>query len=366
MWSRWNYRRRAEADLARWQTEGWVTADGADAIRADLANAGGGIGLAQALSVLAAVLIGFGVMSFVAANWNDMSRVARLALLGTGLWASYAAAAYLYSRQLGAFGHSAVLLGASIFGASVMLISQMFHIDGNPPDGVLLWFAGTLVAGLAFRSNPALALAMVLAGLWGGMETLQREEVFWPFLAAWGAVSAALYWQRWKPGVHLSGIALSLFVITLGYLLKIDWPAHHLVVFIGAATVALAVASGRSRPDLGGLWSGMLGYGLFIAFWGLWALQFFDRTGTGTFIVLAIIALTVCLGAIWWGLTAHERGALWLGYIGFSLEILGIYFEKIGTLLGTSLFFLVAGIIVAALAGFAYRLHARRDALGLS
>jgi uncharacterized membrane protein len=361
MWSRWNYRRRAEQDLARWQAAGWVTDGGATAIRADLARGGGGAGLAQSLSVLAAVLIGFAVMSFVGANWEDMSRIARLGLLIGSLWASYAGAGYLMTRGAPGFANSAVLLGTALFGASIMLISQMYHIDGNPPDAVLLWAAGTLLAGVVLRSNPALAFAMVLVGVWSGMETAQRGDVFWPFLAGWVVVSAAFYWQGWKPGVHLAGVALTIFAVSLGYLLN-QGHAHPLVAVIGLTVAGAAIGGGQTHPRLGALWSGMLGYGIVIAFSGLWALQHFETQSTGDFMLLAVLTLALCLAAVWWGLTTGHRGALWLGYAGFSAEILGIYAEKLGTLINTSLFFLVAGLIVAALAYVAYRLHARGEA----
>lgn len=360
MWSARSYRRRVERDLARWREAGWVDEKGAASILSDVERHGGGVGLAQSLSVLAAVLMGFAVMSFVGANWEDMSRLARLMLLVGSLWASYLGAGYLFSRGMEAFGHSAVLLGTALFGASIMLISQMYHMDGNPPDAVLVWAAGTLLAGLAVRSNPALAFAMVLMGVWGGMETGQRGEVFWPFLAGWGAVAAAMAWQRWTPGVHIAGVALSIFVVTLGYILH-KGHAHPLVALIGLAAVGLSVAGERVRPALAPVWSGMLGYGILVAFAGLWAMQFIESRHTGDFLALAILTLGLLLAAIWWGLTSGHRGALWLGYAGFSANILGIYAKKLGNLLDTSLFFLVAALIVAALAYMAYRLHERGD-----
>ena len=65
------------------------------------------------------------------------------------------------------------------------------------------------------------------------------------------------------------------------------------------------------------------------------------------------------LGGIGYGLRMGSPALLWLGYAGFSIEVLGLYFKTVGTLLGSSLFFLSAGIIVTALAAIAYRLHAR-------
>lgn len=356
-----SYRKRIERDLVRWREAGWVTPEGDAAIRREVAASGYHLGLANALAILAAVLIGFAVMSFVAANWQHMPRLLRVGLLVAALWASYLTAAAMAQRNMMGFAHAAILLGVGIFGGSIMLISQMYHMDGNPADFVLLWAAGAFLAGLVLRSNPSLAFAMVLIVVWGVMEALRLDRVFWPFLVPWALISAVFYWQRWRPGLHLSGIALSGFLISLGYRL-LEGHAHGLVVAIGLAIGALAIVGEREKPDLPALWHGVLGYGLVIAFAGLLALQFVEKPSLDIFILLAVFAIALSIAAISWGLNTENRGVLWLGYIGFSIEILSIYSKTIGTLLNTSLFFLVAGVIVAGLAALAYRIHGRQGA----
>lgn len=357
-----SYRKRIERDLARWREAGWVTTEGEAAIRRDVASGAHSLGLANALAILAAVLIGFAAMSFVAANWQEMPRILRIGMLVGALWASYATAHAMAQRNMTVFADAAILLGVAIFGASIMLISQMYHMDGSPADFVLVWAAGSFLAGLVLRSNPALAFAMVLIVIWGVMEALRLERVFWPFLLPWALVSAAFYWQRWRPGLHLSGIALSGFLISLGYRL-FDGHAHGLVVALGLGIGGLGLAGEHLRSDLRALWQGILNYGLVIAFAGLLALQFVERPELDVFILLAVLALALAIAAIAWGLHADNRGALWIGYIAFSVEILSIYSKTVGTLLDTSLFFLVAGLIVAGLAALAYRIHGRRAAL---
>ena len=150
----------------------------------------------------------------------------------------------MFQRGPRGFGHAATLLGVAVFGASIMLISQMYHMDGNPPDAVLVWAIGALVTGVLLRSNPALALAMVLMSLWGWMETAQREGVFWPFLLGWGAVAAAFYWRKWRPGIHIAGIPLAGFVIAIGYVLSRGHD-HEVVTLIGLGLVGLAVPASR-------------------------------------------------------------------------------------------------------------------------
>src|SRR5688500_6869200 len=126
------YRTKVERDLARWQSAGWVSEAGAAAIRAELAARKPALGAAGVLAILGAVLFGFAVISFVAANWDDMSKLARLVLLTAALWGCYAGAGWLFARGLAAFAHAAVLAGVAVFGASIMLVAQMYHMDGSP------------------------------------------------------------------------------------------------------------------------------------------------------------------------------------------------------------------------------------------
>lgn len=357
----WSYRKRIDRDLARWREAGWISPDGEAAIRGDLDKGGARtIGLANALAVLSAVLIGFAVMSFVAANWQAIPRVARLGMLITALWASYGIAWALARRGMSGFADAAILLGVAVFGGSIMLISQMYHMHGSPADAVLLWGSGALLAGVALRSNPSLAFAMVLAVYWGISEALRIDGVFWPFLVPWALISAAFFWQRWRPGLHLSALGLAGFVISLGYLMN-GGVAHGLVVAVGLAVMASAIAGERLRPELRASWAVGLNYGLAVAFAGLLALQFQDKPQPEMFILLAVLTLMLLIAAIVWGLRSLNRGALWLGYGGFSIEVLAVYVETVGTLLNSALFFLVTGLIVSALAFIAYRLSARAE-----
>jgi uncharacterized membrane protein len=162
------YAKRLDRDLVRWREAGWVTPDGEAAIRSDVASHSSKLDLASALGILGAVLIGFGAMSFVAAHWSEMPRLFRLAMIFGGLFGAYGIAGVLFDRKHPTFAHAAILLGVALFGAGIMLIAQMFHIEGHPPDAVLTWALGALAAGVILKSNPALALSMLLICVWSG------------------------------------------------------------------------------------------------------------------------------------------------------------------------------------------------------
>jgi uncharacterized membrane protein len=367
------YRNRVERDLAHWQTAGWVSAAGASAIRTDLQSRKSAFGVASVFAILGAVLFGFAVMSFVASNWTAMSKLARLALLLAALWGCYGGAAYLFQRQLNAFAHAAVLGGIAVYGAAIMLIAQMYHMEGNPPDAVLMWALGALLAAALVRSAPALAATFVLLVVWTCWERGLTQSAHWPFLIAWAAGAAVAAWLGWRPGLHLAAASLVIWLVPLGYFI-LDHHAHWLVVLIGAG-VAIAAAVAAEHIDRRIAASAALfSYGLLAAFAGLYILQFIDQlflfgmqqdtVSIQRLILLAILTLAMLLGAMLWALGADNRAALWLAYAAFAIEIFTLYLRTFGTLLNTSLFFLIAAVIVSGLAWAAYKLHQRKAATG--
>ena len=57
-------------------------------------------------------------------------------------------------------------LGGLMYGASIMLIAQIYHIGEHFPDGIFWWALGVLPLALLLRSNLIMALATALAYLW--------------------------------------------------------------------------------------------------------------------------------------------------------------------------------------------------------
>ena len=367
------YRTRVERDLARWQSAGWVNEADASAIRADLQSRKSAFGVAPIFAILGAVLFGFAVMSFVAAHWTAMSKLARLALLLATLWGCYGAAALLFQRQLNAFAQAAVLGGIAVYGASIMLIAQMYHMEGNPPDAILMWALGALLAAVLVRSNPALAATFVLLVVWTCWERGLSQAAHWAFLIPWTATAAVAAWLRWRPGLHLAAMSLVVWLVPLGYFI-FNHHGHWIVVLIGVAVAVAAAAAGpaidRTIPSSAALFA----YGLMVAFAGLYILQFIDplmlygsqqdTPSIQRLVLLAILTLAMLLVAMLWALGADNRAALWLAYAAFALEIFTLYLKTFGTLLNTSLFFLVAAVIVSLLAWAAYKLHQRRFPAG--
>jgi uncharacterized membrane protein len=409
------YARRLERDLKSWREKGWVTTEGHQAILAELAK-GPKITASAALSAIGAILFGFAAISFVAANWNEVSRLARVAILLGGLWAAYGAAAFLYKRELPNLAQAAVLTGALFFGAAVMLVTQMYHIDsGDMPGFMLLWTAGAAAAGLLFRSSLTLGAAMILASVWNYTELTATPGVaLWHFLPVWAALTASLAWNRSGIGLHLAAAAFSAWLISIE---AIAYPHHYtLLAGIGAAGVfaagAVLAVSGNSFvrqvairaipyaivvsfagllpqytrsifpeieaglaiaacmgagyllltaaiPRLQPAAPLLLSYTLAVAYYGLMAVQFGQpAAGLTTTIVGAALTFAVLAGGLICGIQARSRLVMWLAYLGLVAETLALYFDKLGNLINTSLFFMAAGAGIFGLAWLLLRFGA--------
>jgi uncharacterized membrane protein len=364
------YRYKLERDLARWQAAGWVTPGGAGAIRNELAARKSLLSAAPVLAILGAVLFGFAAMSFVAAHWTGMSKLARLALLLGALWACYGGAALALQRQRQIFAEAAVLGGIAVFGASIMLIAQMYNMDGNPADALLLWALGALLAAILVGSTTAVAATFVLLAAWCLWERSTSASALSIFLLPWAAAVLTTAQLRWRPGLNLAALSLCLWLVPLGYFV-LGQHAHWLVVVLGIALAGAAAvwaqAIDRALEGYFPVSAALFGYGLAIAYAGLFILQFLDdgrwligtadSTPAARLLVLALLTLALLIGAMLWALKVDNRGALWLAYAGFTLEIFALYLRTLGSFLNTSLFFLVAALIVSALAWLAYWLH---------
>ncbi len=112
---------------------------------------------------IAAVLVGAGIFSFIAANWLEMTKSIKIAIILIAMIIAYGAGWYLKERsELLKTGEALILLGSIIYGAGIFLVAQMFNIRANWPDGFILWMIGTIAMAFAVESYPLFYLAIPL------------------------------------------------------------------------------------------------------------------------------------------------------------------------------------------------------------
>jgi uncharacterized membrane protein len=137
---------------------------------------------------LGCILLGLGVITFVAANWQAIPRMGKMALLFSLFLAANATGFYLWRRpKLNGrerwqhrLGHGLLLLGALVLGANLALAGQLFHRSGAFYELCLIWGLGVLAMafGLRLRSLALLAILLMGVGYWSGIwEATQMQAL---------------------------------------------------------------------------------------------------------------------------------------------------------------------------------------------
>jgi len=408
MWQR-SYLQRLKRDIDLWIERGWVTPANAEAILAEASHTPETRRTPAVLAILGAVLIGFAAMSFVAANWADLSKLTKLALIGTAMIAAYGTAWETNRREHPAFAQAALLAGLCIFGAAIMLVAQIYHVETDDPGGVLAWCIAALAAAAILPSRPALALAMLLASIWSGFALWLHPQIpHLGFFLPWAFALVLVFRFSWVTGFHLwivTGYAwLALNASAIGDWMGVGPAAIASLVIVDAIGLWLAALALQNRfPRFADVAED---YGITIAFAVFWILHVIPAHEAGaTNGIWGIAAILLALGALAIGLSAlaqrhlegrHALGiaamglaaliyplltqsmgtaiewlysaiflalAVWLvsygttrhsrflvngGFAAFAAEVLYLYFATLGTMLDTAAFFLIGGILLIA------------------
>jgi uncharacterized membrane protein len=100
----------------------------------------------ERLPLFAAILIGMGVLTFVASNWSAIPHLIRLAIMIVAMGGFYLFGYREKTRSASSFGTALLALGIITFGAGIFLTGQMFHLTAYDARAFIIW------------SVPALAL----------------------------------------------------------------------------------------------------------------------------------------------------------------------------------------------------------------
>ncbi|MCZ4089394.1 DUF2157 domain-containing protein [Sinorhizobium psoraleae] len=362
------YRGRIERDLKRWVDLGLLPQSSASAMLAEYDARESTFSVGRVLLALAALLLSASLLLLIAANWEVLPRLVRVSGVVALIWLFHFLGAYFLGRGAKAIGVALLILGTMSFGAGIALVGQMYHLSGDAADAMLLWFAGACLSAAAFASAAVTTIAACLA--WAFLITLfdsgglvpAIESYFWvvPVLAV-----IVLTLVRYTNAGRTRHLAYLLCVAWLGAL-YVDNPGLWLAIsFFAAGLIAFLLAS-LPRSPLYGLaseaGSAPSFYSFAVSVIGLIALQS-EAEGVLAETTAGVGLLAVALMGI--GIVGARNGAVrYLGYTVFALEILYLAFETLGSILGTSGFFLISGMVVALVAWLVIRVERRLGRVG--
>ena len=116
------------------------------------------------------LFIGLALITLIGANWDDIPRAVRMAGLIAVTMATHGFALKKYASGDENSSYGFFFLGNLFFGASIILIAQIYHLGEHMPDGVFWWALGTLPIGLLTKNTWLTLFSLALSILWFFME----------------------------------------------------------------------------------------------------------------------------------------------------------------------------------------------------
>jgi len=320
--------------------------------------------------VLGAILLGAGVLLFVAAHWDDVSPAGRLALV-MAMLALFHVAGIASRERFSGFATAMHALGTVASGGAIALVGQIFNMQEHWPAAIMLWamcaLAGWWLLGDEFQQT----LALLLVPAWLISEWSYRADVYNGsdvYLGRMLAVIAAVYLTAFLHSRRrvvlwilfaVAGVALIVATVILsdGWNYNAwghNWGFVPLPLRLGAfAILALCLAFGWALNQRSSLPSVMVAV---VAF----ALPWLTFTTTGNFgssrvwthteprIGMYALVSAGCVFLAWWGVQQASRAVVNYGIAAFALTVMWFYFSSVMDKLGRSFGLIVLGVLFLA------------------
>lgn len=248
--------KRLEGTTRDWIAKGLLSdVQAARILEFERDRAGSGVPyFTAALSIMGALLLGAGIITFFAANWDHLPKLGKLAILFGSMWLAYAVTAFLTREdRYPKLGEAILLLAVILFGANIWLIAQTYHIASHYPNGVLIWAAGAMLAAWLVRSEPSAVAGAALAVLWTGMESFGFDRpLHWPYLILWLLLTALALRAGWRVAMHvqMAGLLLWSAFSLFEFAARIQGAASLLAQIYFLAYLAVLVAAMIAQRSL--------------------------------------------------------------------------------------------------------------------
>ena len=209
-------RRELRSECRQWVDDGDISEEQGNRILARygtrLDDGSDGSLAYRVLVGIALLFVGMALLLLVSANWEDIPRAVRmLGLIGTTL-ALNGVGIHQYLKREAGLGW--LFVGSISYGASIMLIAQIYHLGEHYPDGLFYWALGIAPMAVLVRSRVLALLMLVVAVLW-----LLNEGKFSPPWEMVLFIGAALEVARQARSAGLNVVTVAVTVSWLNILL---------------------------------------------------------------------------------------------------------------------------------------------------
>ncbi len=380
-----SFQRRLESEAEDWLKEGIIDPEQKNRILEryrllqKVEEKAGPGKLITTISILGSILVGIGIILFIASNWSAIPRWGKLFLIFISLTGSYGLGFYFRyeKKNYPKVGASLILLGSLIFGAGIFLIAQIYHIKAHQPNGLLLWGAGVLPLAYYLRFKSLISLALIDLLIWLGMEAFYRMSyferadisaivlLFW--MASLTLWAIGLWHKEWKSLKTIStpfilmGALITFFIgflLTffraglLEFAIKMQSGSNLFLAFYPGLMVLFLVAMIlRYLPDQKEKGWIPETVGLFVLLGIAFVLSFYFQEILLTFkknlrLIFNLIFILEIIGLILLGFIRRYSVYVNIGLLFFFLDVVARYFDFFWELLPRSLFFILGGLLL--------------------
>lgn len=281
--------------------------------------------------IAGAVLIGAGILSFVAGNWAEMTRTVKSALLLLAFLLSFAGG-YVTEQRFPHTSRSLYYVFTVIFGADLFLIGQMFQMTGSG-TAVLLWGLGIIPLAFYLKDKWVMLFSLVLLHYYSLTNLFAGNEGIYVllgilFIAVWlrSNRSSAVYILTLLLGMEC---LLLLFQLIPGF--KEYWLPFITFTLIGIGmTYFPSKQYGKSSRVIGSIMYGI--FGLILTYPDAWDTSvIWSVLWTAGFVIYVLYQL--------------NKGSI-LSILLLCTLILRFYIDFAYDFLDKSLFFLIGGVLL--------------------
>jgi len=151
-------------ELEHYESNGLITGEQKNGIL-QIYEIKGGLNFIRVVVTIGALLVGLGILSFIASNWDGISHLVKLLIIFGVFW-GVNFAGYRLSENNPKTSRSFIYLGTLVYGAGIFLIGQMYNFGGDFPTAFLLWSLGVLPVAFQLKDKYLMLFANILFGVY--------------------------------------------------------------------------------------------------------------------------------------------------------------------------------------------------------
>ncbi|MBM7659809.1 putative membrane protein [Bacillus mesophilus] len=196
------------------------------------------------LPVFASILIGLGILSFIASNWDGIHDLVRVFIIIIVMSGFYLAGERAHRNGNERIGNSLLGIGIISFGAGIFLLGQMYHFQSYDARAFIIWaLAGLLVVQL-WKSKFLLIVTMAIITV-GQLYTMFQFSAF-SYILALLLFFGVGHFVYHRPHTIISVLfSFSYSLTALFLVISEEWNYHVLFIFF----LALYVMSEWLKKD---------------------------------------------------------------------------------------------------------------------